>query len=601
MVNFHMRSSAICFLRLSPRCWLAAVAIAMAVFAAQPGARAQELIGNGSFETGCAMFSTNCPPWVFTGGATVTGIPFSLGLGGIANFSGVAGSIGQTALVTRPGIYNFSFWYVTSICCSVQPTASVQLTASVGGQTAFNQTLAAVLPLTQFATQVTLPAGSAEVLFAGSTFDNGVVIVDDVSLTLLRAFLLRDLLPAGASINQLNVASAIDKYSSGGGTLPPGFLALYGLTGDALANALSQTSGEAGASVAPSTFQAWNGFFNMIFDPFAQNRSGFGTGGGAMSLAGEGRTPSDETRLAYAAVTPKGAPAMVTKAVPHALAEPRWSVWGGGYGGSARTDGNVALGSHDTTSRAYGFAVGADHRLTPDTAIGFALAGGGTSFGLDRGLGGGNSDLFQASIYARQNWGAAYLMGAFGYGWQDITTSRMVTVAGTDKLEADFNANTLAGRAEGGWRFGSPFAAVTPYAAVQMVSLDLPGYTERAVSGADTFALSYAGRTDTQTRSEFGARFDYAMPMQTALLTLRGRAAWAHDYSDNRVANAGFLALPGSAFTVNGATADRDLLLVSAGAELTLRNGFSIAGSFEGEFSGNSESYAGKGSVRYRW
>jgi uncharacterized protein with beta-barrel porin domain len=67
--------------------------------------------------------------------------------------------------------------------------------------------------------------------------------------------------------------------------------------------------------------------------------------------------------------------------------------------------------------------VGADHRLTPDTAIGFALAGGGTSFGLDRGLGGGNSDLFQASVYARQNWGAAYLMGAFGYGWQDITTS----------------------------------------------------------------------------------------------------------------------------------------------------------------------------------
>jgi uncharacterized protein with beta-barrel porin domain len=91
------------------------------------------------------------------------------------------------------------------------------------------------------------------------------------------------------------------------------------------------------------------------------------------------------------------------------------------------------------------------------------------------------------------------------------------------------------------------------------------------------------------------------MPMQDALLTLRGRAAWAHDYSDNRIANAGFLALPGTAFTVNGATADRDSLLVSAGAELTFRNGFSIAGSFEGEFSGNTESYAGKGAVRYRW
>ena len=82
---------------------------------------------------------------------------------------------------------------------------------------------------------------------------------------------------------------------------------------------------------------------------------------------------------------------------------------------------------------------------------------------------------------------------------------------------------------------------------------------------------------------------------------LRGLAAWAHDYDTDRVANAGFMALPGTAFTVNGARPDADAVLVSAGAELALLNGVSIAGSFEGEFSGNTQSYAGKGALRYRW
>jgi autotransporter-associated beta strand protein len=404
--------------------------------------------------------------------------------------------------------------------------------------------------------------------------------------------------------NQQNVANTLNTYFNNGGALPPQFVSLFGLTGEGLRNALNQASGEPGASVSTATFMAWNYLFSMVFDPYAQNRGGLGGGFGGASAFASADGPSEQTRLAYAAVTPKGdlKDGMVTKAP--APAEPfaaRWSVWGGGYGGSATTDGNAQTGSHDTTSRAYGFVAGADHRLAPDTLIGFALAGGGTSFGVDQGLGGGTSDMFQASVYARQNWGAAYLMGALGYGWQDFTLNRTVTIAGTDKLEADFNANTLAGRAEGGWRWGGPMAGITPYAAVQIASIDLPAFTERATSGNSTFALSYAGRTDTQTRSEFGARFDYATPMQDALLTLRGRAAWAHDYDNDRIAYAGFLALPGTAFTVNGATPDANSLLVSAGAELAFLNGFSIAGSFEGEFSGNTESYAGKGAIRYRW
>jgi hypothetical protein len=35
---------------------------------------------------------------------------------------------------------------------------------------------------------------------------------------------------------------------------------------------------------------------------------------------------------------------------------------------------------------------------------------------------------------------------------------------------------------------------VTPYAAGQFVTFDLPAYAEEAIAGANTFALSYAAK-----------------------------------------------------------------------------------------------------------
>ena len=60
-----------------------------------------------------------------------------------------------------------------------------------------------------------------------------------------------------------------------------------------------------------------------------------------------------------------------------------WSAWGGGYGGSNRTSGDPAVvGSHDLSARTAGFAGGLDYRVTPNTVVGVALAGGGTNWSL---------------------------------------------------------------------------------------------------------------------------------------------------------------------------------------------------------------------------
>ena len=105
----------------------------------------------------------------------------------------------------------------------------------------------------------------------------------------------------------------------------------------------------------------------------------------------------------------------------------------------------------------------------------------------------------------------------------------------------------------------------------------------------------------TDTRSELGLRTDKSFAMQSAILTLRGRLAWAHDFNPDRGIGATFLTLPGASFFVNGAAQAADSALVTASAETKWMNGWSTAATFEGEFSNVTRSYAGKGVVRYAW
>ncbi|WP_249150465.1 autotransporter domain-containing protein [Bradyrhizobium sp. JYMT SZCCT0180] len=397
---------------------------------------------------------------------------------------------------------------------------------------------------------------------------------------------------------QQNVAGALNNFFNTGGALPPGFVSLFGLSGGNLSAALSQVSGETATGSQQTTFNAMNQFMGLLTDPFIDGRGdgvSAGSSAGASAYASQDRPRSGAARDAYA---------MFTKAA--VMADPfaqRWSVWAAGYGGSQTTDGNTSLGSNNTTSRIAGTAVGADYRISPNTLAGFALAGGGTNFSVVNG-GSGRSDLFQAGAFIRHNAGAAYLSGALAYGWQDITTNRTVTVAGIDQLRAQFNANAWSGRVEGGYRFVSPGmggVGITPYAAGQFTTFELPAYAEQAVTGVNTFALAYTSKSVTDTRSELGLRTDKSYAMPDGILTLRGRLAWAHDFNPGRNIGATFQTLPGASFVVGGAAQATDSALVTASAEKKWLNGWSVAGTFEGEFSQLTRSYAGKGVVRYAW
>ena len=152
------------------------------------------------------------------------------------------------------------------------------------------------------------------------------------------------------TVNQFNVGHAIDSFFNNGGALPPAFVSLYSLTGSNLTNALDQLSGEPVTGAQKVAFQLTDQFLNVMLDPFVDGRSGIGGGDHpALGFAPARETMPPEIALAYAKVF-KEAPA------PAPVYEPRWTAWGGAYGGSNRTTGDLAItGSHDLSARTAGF------------------------------------------------------------------------------------------------------------------------------------------------------------------------------------------------------------------------------------------------------
>ncbi len=563
-------------------------------YTGETGVNGGSLIVNGSIATS-SMTNVNAGG-ILSGTGTVGNT--TVAGGGI--FAPGNGTAGSSMTVQGSLAFQSGAFYLVQINPSTASSTSVSNTATLGGATVN----AAFAPGSYVQKKYTIltATGGVSGAFAGPVnTDLPTNFNSSLSYDANNAYLDLNLsfaVPSGLNGNQQAVANTLTNFFNTTGGIPLAFGALT-------PQGLSQASGELATGSQQATFDAMNMFMGVMTDPSVAGRGeGFNSStGGASQYAGEGdalsyaangKRRSSSERDAYAAIWRKAAPRTF---------EERWSVWGVGYGGSQTTTGNAVTGSNTATSSIYGGAAGADYHLSSDTLVGFALAGGGTSFNV-AGSGTGRSDLFQAGAFLRHEMGPAYITAAMAYGWQNITTDRTVTAAGVDRLHASFDANAYSSRVESGYLFISPaFGGIglTPYVAGQVTLFDLPSYSEQALSGSNQFALSYTSKDVTSTRSELGLHADKSFALDNAILTLRGRAAWAHNFDSDHAIGATFQALPGASFVVNGAAQANDSALITASAETKWLNGWSLAGTFEGEFSSLTNFYAGKGVVRYAW
>ncbi len=504
---------------------------------------------------------------------------------------GTAMAIAGTLTFQPNALYVVLLGPATATIADVSGTASLAGIVQVAGTPVSNKTY-----------DILHSAGLGGTRFSGVVGNN---VTGTLSYSQTDVFLTLDAaLGSGANLNQnqQNVANAINTSFNNGGTLPPALSSLFGLSGTNLANALTQLSGEAATQARQGAFELMDDFLALLTEPTGSTSNGSGP---ALPFAPESaQTFPSDAALAYAAVL---------KAPP--LASPHWTTWGAAFGGSNTTRGDpISVGSHDSTARAAGVAAGMDYRVTPDTILGFALAGGGTNWSLSAGLGGGRDDAAFAGVYGSGQWGQAYLSGALSYASHWMSTSRTITVAGPDTLTASFNAQSFGGRLESGYRMsggsmssgstsGASMMSATPYAAVQAQWLATPSYNESGSLGVpDPLGLTFASQTGYVVRSELGARFDQLFPQAgRASLDLLSRIAWAHDWQNNPALSAVFIGLPTASFVVNGAAAPNDLALVTAGAEWRVAGGWSTMAKFDGELGQRFDTYTGTARIKYSW
>ncbi|WP_395383027.1 autotransporter domain-containing protein [Mesorhizobium sp. UC22_110] len=383
--------------------------------------------------------------------------------------------------------------------------------------------------------------------------------------------------------NQRSVANAIVGYFDAKG----GILAEFGALDSA---GLSLVSGEPAAGAISSGIHGTDQFLGLLSGEALAGRGGQGAGDTASAFADD--KPAADGDKPFAALDAKSD----RLAGPVAkVFDSRWRSWGATYGGTSEIGGDAAAGSHDTDLKTFGLA-GGIARKWHDATIGVALGGGASDFQLADKLGSGSARFFNAGVFGRQEFGNAYVAAAAAYSFYDVETGR--TVLGKS-LSGDFNAHAFSGRIEAGYDIETSLATLTPYAAFQAIAYRMPGYSE---TGAGNFGLAYKGNTTTVTRTELGARLDHGIGLDNnATLTLSGRAALAINGGDTIGFVAGFQALPGTAFSIEGANPDRYSALLDAGIEYATANGFFAAASLQGELSGNLHNIAGTAKIGMKW
>jgi uncharacterized protein with beta-barrel porin domain len=341
------------------------------------------------------------------------------------------------------------------------------------------------------------------------------------------------------------------------------------------------------AETAQATFLAMTQFTQTLLDPAIDGRGANASPALTdASLAAYAAVPSDRTRggvgrEVYEAFYGK-MPLTGSSYAPH------WNVWASGFGGSQVSSSN------SSSSQIFATVVGADYSLSPQTRLGFAMAGGSTNFAGNTGS--GRSDLFQAGAFVRHTVGRAYVATALAYGWQAMTSDH----PGIDQLNAAFNANAYSGRIEGGYRFTTPWLDVTPYTAGQFMTFNLPASAAQPASIANAFTAAFGSDRINDSRSELGLRTSTSFALHEGLVNLRTRVAWAHDFTAAGAAPA-FQALPGLGYVASGAALAPNSALAGGTIELKWLNGWAAAATVDGELSSLVRSYTGKAIMRYAW
>ena len=499
-------------------------------------------------------------------GGTLGGTGFVPGVtvnrgGSIAPGANGAGALNVNGTVALNAGSNF----IVNVNSATAPTLSTSGAEVLAGTLSIAST-DGTYPLEQKLTILTAAGGVTGAFASAPIQSSGAQFVSALSYDAKDAYLeislskLSPLLPRTATGNQKNAIGGIDAAIANSDTLPPAFENLGNVSSTALGGDAGQLSGEIAADVSQAGLSLFNPFLTAVQDHIADMQH---------TDSSQSRQPSQ-----------------------------RPEIWLSGFVGSSLVAGDADIGSHNFRSNVDGFVMGGDWNIEPRIVLGAAASIGFSNFHIADDLGRGTATAYQFSGYSLLQF-SRRLYGSFtgAAALDDINTNRTVTASGTDDLTGKAAAWIFGGRYE----TGVSLNWITPYLALQDDLFNNPSYGEQAASGTNDYAISYRSGSTNSASLEFGERQRADLRLDQWTLKLSDRLAWAHGSSGTPGADGVFSALPGSVFTVYGASSVKDAALISLGADLENRRGIGIDLHFDSAIAHNSQTYTGIVGLNFAW
>ena len=129
--------------------------------------------------------------------------------------------------------------------------------------------------------------------------------------------------------------------------------------------------------------------------------------------------------------------------------------------------------------------------------------------------------------------------------------------------------------------------------------------TQNAFSewGANALSLNVAQQTTNSVRTTFGADLAGAIGLgDTRTLDLALRLGWQHEFADTgRPITAAFAAAPSNAFTVYGATPQRDSAIIGFLASTSIAAATSVYLRYDGAIGNGTDNHTLNVGVRMTW
>jgi len=276
-----------------------------------------------------------------------------------------------------------------------------------------------------------------------------------------------------------------------------------------------------------------------------------------------------------------------------------WTSWFESYGvGAAIATNDNASGLNYSTG---GLTVGAERQLDERTLLGFAGGYANTNTTLQSRSDWGAIDGGQFGVYLHGEYDSRYLTGIAGYGHNSFNVHRSIEFGDIDRTASSaYSGNNYSTYVELGRNLHGRYAHLQPFGALEYIGIRQEGFAE---TNANSIDLDVAGLNANAFRGLLGARLlSYFRTQSDKLLTLNASTSWRHEFlDDNRVLDATFVGMTGSAFAVSGVNVDRDAAIMGTGLNYAMSAHCSAYANYDFLFSRNYAAHAGLGGFQYVW